>query len=101
DVVRRTHAAIVAVTPRNEVALLLFVRAADGGGRGRASDPACDGDERQHVWQRLEERAVGRPALDVLESRGDGAREPEEERRPERAERLPPAEDKTGPAIYT
>ena len=40
--------------------LLLLVRAAIGGGRSRAADHAGDGDQRQHVRQRLEERRAGR-----------------------------------------
>src|SRR5437870_3421762 len=73
--------------------LLLCVGAANGGGRDRAADDARDGDQRQDVGQGLEERAVVRPALDVLEPGGDGAREPEQKRGSEGAERPPAAED--------
>src|SRR5207302_2914551 len=66
--------------------LLLLVGSANGGGRNRAADDAGNGDERQDVGQGLEERAVVRPSLDVLEARGDGAREAEQERGPEGAE---------------
>src|SRR5437588_5014631 len=73
--------------------LLLRVGAANSGGRDRAADDARHGDQREDVGQGLEEGAVVRPALDVLEPGSDGAREAEQERGPEGAERPPPAED--------
>src|SRR5438105_4722743 len=53
--------------------LLLLVGTANGGGRDRAADHAGDGDQRQDVGQGLEERAVVRPAFDVLEPGREGA----------------------------
>src|SRR5918911_114687 len=69
-----------AASAQGAAGLLLLVGTANGGGRDGAADHAGDGDQRQDVGQGLEERAVVRPSLDVLEARGDGAREPEQER---------------------
>src|SRR5207237_738652 len=95
-----TGSAATASRPASSAAaaagLLLRVGTANGGGRDRAADDARDGDQRQDVRKGLEERAVVRPALDVLEPGGDRAREAEEERGPEGAERPPPAEDQRG-----
>src|SRR5215211_9083856 len=76
--------------------LLLLVRPADRGRRDRAADHARDGDQGEHVRKRREERAVAGPIFHVLESGRHGAREPEQERCTEHAERPPLAEDQSG-----
>src|SRR5438034_514259 len=49
---------------RRAAALLLDVRATNGGGRNGTADHAGDGDQRQHVRESLEQRAVVRPRFD-------------------------------------
>src|SRR6476619_3301149 len=71
--------------------LLLDVRAANGSGRSGTADHARDGDQRNDVRKRLEERrgglrVDGQPV-------GDRRREPEQERRSERAEGTPVPKD--------
>src|SRR5262245_53717339 len=74
--------------------LLLLVRAANGCRRDRAADQAADRDQRQDVGQGLEEE---RGLLRVLgQGAGERAREAEEQRSAEGAERLPHAEDQGG-----
>src|SRR4029450_9140680 len=71
--------------------LLLLVRAANCCGRDRAADQAADRDQREDIGQGLEQK---RGLLGVLGQRPrEGAREAEEERGAEGAERLPHPED--------
>src|SRR3954451_88152 len=78
----------------HERLLLLDVGAASGGGRGCTADDARDGDQRQHVRQRLEEHRRRRPRL--LEPERECRRAAEQERRCERSERTPVTEDDRG-----
>src|SRR5439155_14106505 len=84
-------------------ALLLLVRTSNRRGRDRAADDAGDCDQRQYVRQREQEN----PREEVLPEvpRGEGvvrqplrerAREAEQQRGAERAERAPLAEDQGG-----
>src|SRR4249919_1817933 len=73
--------------------LLLLVWAANSSGRCRASDHAGDGDQGHEVRERGEELTVVGPGIHVLELRRQGAREAEEQRGSEDAERAPVAED--------
>src|SRR4029453_3513870 len=71
--------------------LLLDVRAANGSGRSGTADHARDGDQGDDVRKRLEERR-GRLRVHRQPVR-DRGRQPEEERRSERAEGTPVPED--------
>src|SRR6266536_5019724 len=77
-------------------ALLLLVGPSTRGGRNRAADHSGDRDQREDVRQRLEERprrlAVRRRKLDE----GERACEAEQQRRSERTEWTPVAEDHRG-----
>src|SRR5690349_2110277 len=83
-----------ALPPRRT--LLLDVGLTNGGGRYGAPDQTDDRDERQHVGQGLEEHGSGGRVDGKL--KGERAREPEEDRRAEGAERSPLAEDEGGEA---
>src|SRR5256885_2203356 len=93
--------ASTASAPKNPAAraagLLLDIRPSGGGRPDRAPDHAGDGDERQDVRERLEERA---PLVAVRGRQpvGERAREAEEQRGAPRVERLPLAEDERGEA---
>src|SRR5947207_14076835 len=76
--------------------LLLEVRATNGGWRNRAADDPGHGDQGQTIREGLEERAVLRPAVHVLQLRRERARESEQQRSPESAERPPVPEDEGG-----
>src|SRR5829696_6699286 len=90
-------ARIASVPSRTAATADLFdVRAANGGRRDRPADDPRDGDQREHVRQGLEQQLVGLPRLDEPEPLGERAREAEEERRGEGADRSPAAEDERG-----
>ena len=57
------------------------------------ADHSGDGDQRQEVRERSEERAVVGPGVHVLELRCQRAREAEQQRGAENAERPPVAEN--------
>src|SRR5581483_4079294 len=74
--------------------LLLRVGASNGGGRGRAADDAGDGDQRQHVRERLEEDGGGVGVR--REPERQRGRRTEEDRRSVCAEGAPVPEDDRG-----
>src|SRR5262245_27938795 len=76
--------------------LLLDVWATNGGWRNRTADDPGHGDQRQKIRERLEERAVLRPGVHVLQLRRERAREPEQQRCAESPERTPVSEDERG-----
>src|SRR5205823_1371982 len=73
--------------------LLLLVGAANRCRRDRAADHSCDRNQREDVRERLEEDGVRRPVGNAAEPLRERAREAEEERSTESAERPPLPED--------
>src|SRR5919198_5549027 len=74
--------------------LLLSIGPATRRGRDRPADHAGDSDQGQHVRKRLDE--AGRVPPRLAEAECQRGREPEQQRRCERAERTPVAEDQGG-----
>src|SRR5207237_9702142 len=77
-------------------ALLLLVRASNGGWWDCAADHACHGDQRQDIGKRLEEGCGCSGVLRKPPTRREGGRETEEQRRSEGSEGAPVAEDERG-----